>query len=112
MSMLQIFYRDQPLRAVAIALVLAALAGSGVAQAAESATSRYPVTGDQRRVADQVAQAGVPLSALSPNAPDMLHGRARRHAVGHLQACSSGESRGAGRNSVGMNLGADRAIRT
>ncbi len=70
MSMLQFFYRDQPLRTGTIALVLAALAGSGVAQAAESATSRYPVTGDQRRVADQVAQAGVPLSALSPNAPD------------------------------------------
>ncbi len=70
MSMLQFFYRDRPLRTGTIALVLAALAGSGVAQAAESATSRYPVTGDQRRVADQVAQAGVPLSALSPNAPD------------------------------------------
>jgi len=44
------------------------LAGSVVAQ--ESATSRYPITTDQRRVADQVAEAGVPLSALSPNAPD------------------------------------------
>src|SRR5262252_9101682 len=53
-------------------LVLAAsglsLAGGVAAQ--ESATSRYPITTDQRRVADQVADAGVPLSALAPNAPD------------------------------------------
>jgi hypothetical protein len=52
-------------------LVLAAsglsLAG-GVA--AQDASSRYPITTDQRRVADQVAQAGVPLSALAPNAPE------------------------------------------
>ncbi len=38
--------------------------------AAQDATSRYPITTDQRRVADQVAQAGVPLSALAPSAPD------------------------------------------
>src|SRR5262245_46359251 len=52
-------------------LVLAAsgfsLAG-GVA--AQDASTRYPITTDQRRVADQVAQAGVPLSALAQNAPD------------------------------------------
>ncbi|MFG6416033.1 LysM peptidoglycan-binding domain-containing protein [Roseateles sp. DC23W] len=33
-------------------------------------TSSLPVTADQRRVADQVAAAGVPLSELSPTAPD------------------------------------------
>lgn len=33
-------------------------------------TSRLPVTAEQRRVADQVASAGVPLSELAPNAPD------------------------------------------
>jgi hypothetical protein len=31
---------------------------------------RYPVTDNQRQTADQVAQAGVPLSALSPTAPE------------------------------------------
>jgi LysM repeat protein len=42
-------------------------AGSALAQ---SATSRYPITPEQRSTADQVAQAGVPLSELAPNAPD------------------------------------------
>ncbi len=52
-------------------LVLA-VSGLGLAGsvAAQDATTRYPITTDQRRVADQVAQAGVPLSALAPNAPD------------------------------------------
>jgi nucleoid-associated protein YgaU len=30
----------------------------------------FPVTAEQRRVAEQVAGAGVPLSELAPNAPD------------------------------------------
>lgn len=38
--------------------------------AAQSATERYPITPEQRGTAEQVAQAGVPLSALAPNAPD------------------------------------------
>jgi len=33
-------------------------------------TSPLPVTPEQRRVADQVASAGVPLAELAPNAPD------------------------------------------
>lgn len=33
-------------------------------------TSPLPVTPEQRRVAEQVASAGVPLSELAPNAPD------------------------------------------
>ncbi|MDR7332613.1 LysM domain-containing protein [Roseateles asaccharophilus] len=33
-------------------------------------TSSLPITADQRRVAEQVASAGVPLSELAPNAPD------------------------------------------
>ncbi|MBW8845893.1 MAG: LysM peptidoglycan-binding domain-containing protein [Burkholderiales bacterium] len=33
-------------------------------------TSKLPITAEQRRVADQVAANGVPLSELSPNAPD------------------------------------------
>jgi LysM repeat protein len=48
-------------------LSLTAAAGSVFAQ---SATSRYPITPEQRSTADQVAQAGVPLSELAPNAPE------------------------------------------
>lgn len=48
-------------------LSLAAGAGSVLAQ---SASGRYPVTPEQRGTADQVAQAGVPLAELAPNAPD------------------------------------------
>ena len=33
-------------------------------------TSKLPVTAEQRRTADQVASAGVPLSELAPKAPD------------------------------------------
>lgn len=33
-------------------------------------TSTLPITAEQRRVADEVASAGVPLSELAPNAPD------------------------------------------
>jgi LysM repeat protein len=33
-------------------------------------TSNLPITAEQRRVADQVASAGVPLSELAANAPD------------------------------------------
>jgi LysM repeat protein len=50
----------------ALALALSATA----AGAQESATSRYPITSEQRSTADQVAQAGVPLSALAPDAPE------------------------------------------
>jgi len=64
--------RELCLSQARIWLVLAAsglsLAGGVAAQ--ESATSRYPITTDQRRIADQVADAGVPLSALAPDAPD------------------------------------------
>jgi len=52
---------------LAVACVTAA--GSNVA-IAQSATSRYPITTEQRSTADQVAQAGVPLSALAPEAPE------------------------------------------
>lgn len=44
----------------------AAFAQSGVVPAEQ----RYPVTPGQRATANQVAQAGVPLSELAPNAPD------------------------------------------
>jgi LysM repeat protein len=55
---------------VGLALVVSGLGLASGLAAQESATSRYPITTDQRRVADQVAQAGVPLSALSPTAPE------------------------------------------
>jgi hypothetical protein len=41
-----------------------------VAGAANAQTQRYPITPTQRSTAQQVAQAGVPLSELAPNAPD------------------------------------------
>lgn len=48
------------------ALVTLALAAAGTAAWAVN----YPVTPQQRATAQQVAQAGVPLSELAPNAPD------------------------------------------
>lgn len=54
------------LSATAAATLLAALSP---AQAAGTPGS-YPVTPQQRATAQQVAQAGVPLSELAPNAPD------------------------------------------
>ncbi|HEU0202834.1 MAG TPA: LysM domain-containing protein, partial [Burkholderiaceae bacterium] len=60
-------------RAVTGVVTLAALGAavaSHLALAQDSASARWPVTDEQRRVSDQVAQAGVPLSALAPNAPD------------------------------------------
>ncbi len=45
------------------AIALSLLAGAASAQ-------NYPITPGQRATAEQVAQAGVPLSELAPNAPD------------------------------------------
>ncbi len=52
----------------ALALGLLALLPSAMALAQQA--SRYPVTAEQRSAATQVAQAGVPLSELTANAPD------------------------------------------
>jgi hypothetical protein len=54
-----------PLRPVvcAVALIAAAFAGTVSAQ-------NFPITPGQRATANQVAQTGVPLSELAPNAPD------------------------------------------
>ena len=46
-----------------VGAALAALSGQVLAV-------NYPVTTEQRDTASQVAQAGVPLSELAPNAPD------------------------------------------
>ena len=43
---------------------------AAVLSAAPAGATNYPVTPQQRGTAQQVAQAGVPLSELSPNAPD------------------------------------------
>ncbi|MGZ8254294.1 MAG: LysM peptidoglycan-binding domain-containing protein [Burkholderiaceae bacterium] len=48
-------------------LSLAASAGSALAQ---PASGRYPITPQQQNTAEQVAQAGVPLAELAPNAPE------------------------------------------
>ncbi len=47
----------------AAALLAASITGSALAQT-------FPITAGQRATADQVAQSGVPLSELAPNAPD------------------------------------------
>jgi LysM repeat protein len=49
--------------------VLSLAAGTGPALA-QSATSRYPITPQQQSTAEQVAQAGVALAELAPNAPE------------------------------------------
>ncbi len=60
------FCRRRRLACLSIAFTGGALA-SGLAAAAEP---NFPITEQQRGTAQQVAQAGVPLSALAPNAPD------------------------------------------
>jgi hypothetical protein len=50
--------------AAALLLSFAAVQGSVAAE------PNFPITNQQRATAQQVAQAGVPLSELSPNAPD------------------------------------------
>ena len=61
--------RSAARRAGATAAVIVA-AASATSTLAQTATTRYPVSGEQRQTADQVATLGVPLSALAPNAPD------------------------------------------
>ena len=51
--------------AVTIGAVLGLAMGAGAVQAAD-----YPITAQQRGTAQKVAQDGVPLSELAPNAPD------------------------------------------
>lgn len=55
--------------AVCTAAVLATFT-TRIASANEHATSRYPITDAQRNTAAQVAQAGVPLADLAPDAPE------------------------------------------
>jgi hypothetical protein len=54
----------------AATLALGLAVGTALCGAA-SAAGNYPITGQQRDTAQRVAAAGVPLSELSPNAPDV-----------------------------------------
>ena len=56
----------------ALSAAVLAMSFGGSAAIAQDSTpaSRLPITPQQRGTADQVAQAGVPLSALAPNAPE------------------------------------------
>lgn len=69
MFALQLSLRSALLRTGKVAVATAIVAAPAIA-AAQPATSRYPITEAQRQTASQVAQAGVPLSALAANAPD------------------------------------------
>ncbi|MEY2873916.1 MAG: hypothetical protein RLZZ373_1287 [Pseudomonadota bacterium] len=57
-------------RASARAASLLTLAVLGLSLPAAHAFPDYPITGAQRGTAQKVAEAGVPLSELAPNAPD------------------------------------------
>jgi LysM repeat protein len=55
---------------VSAALAAVSLVAGGAWAQDSTPASRLPITPQQRSTADQVAQAGVPLSALAPNAPE------------------------------------------
>ena len=57
-------------RPLGLTMISAALLAGTFAAMAAHAAGNYPITPDQRQTAQQVAQAGVPLSELAPNAPD------------------------------------------
>ncbi|MFZ5521600.1 MAG: LysM peptidoglycan-binding domain-containing protein [Pseudomonadota bacterium] len=65
---------DQPPRrpaaSFALRLACAGLGAGLLAAGVQAQVPNYPITGEQRATARQVADAGVPLSELSPNAPD------------------------------------------
>lgn len=58
-----------PKRSHLMLSLLGALIGSSLLSA-PAAAANFPITTEQRDTAGRVAQAGVPLSELSPNAPD------------------------------------------
>ena len=58
------------IRSHASRLATTAVASTMLLAAASAIAATYPVTPQQRGTAQQVAQAGVPLSELAPNAPD------------------------------------------
>ena len=60
-------FADLPKR---LALPALAVLAAAVALPAQAHFPNYPITSQQRATAQKVAQDGVPLSALAPNAPD------------------------------------------
>ena len=67
MSRAQIHSHQRMRLSLWVGAALAAWCSQGYGQ---SAATTWPVTPEQRDTANQVAQAGVPLSELSPNAPE------------------------------------------
>jgi len=65
MTKLRINESSRPSLLATVATVALGIAGAGTAFA-----QNYPVTPQQRAVAQQTAQAGIPISELAPNAPD------------------------------------------
>jgi LysM repeat protein len=59
-----------PFSPLAARLALLGLGAACVLAAAPAKAQNFPITPGQRSTAEQVAQAGVPLSELAPNAPD------------------------------------------
>jgi hypothetical protein len=59
-----------PLRATLLEAVLCGVVLGLPAASAMAAEPNFPITAQQRSTAKEVAQAGVPLSALAPGAPD------------------------------------------
>ncbi len=57
-------------RPLGLTMISAALLAGTFAAMPALAAGNYPITPDQRQTAQQVAQTGVPLSELAPNAPD------------------------------------------
>lgn len=51
-------------------IITALSASCGLFVAANAFAVNFPITSDQKATAEQVAQAGVPISELAPNAPD------------------------------------------
>ena len=66
---------------VSAALAAVSLVAGGAWAQDSTPASRLPITPKQRSTADQVAQAGVPLSALAPNAPERYTVRTEPAAV-------------------------------
>ncbi len=57
-------------RALCLSALAAATMALGLSGTARAEFPNYPITAQQKATAQQVAQAGVPLSELAPNAPD------------------------------------------
>jgi hypothetical protein len=55
---------------MAVRLAAVSMFGAALAGSAFAAEPNFPITSQQRSTAQQVADAGVPLSELAPNAPD------------------------------------------